>query len=78
MTSLALGSASARACDGDEGKPDLVVAAPLHLGAQGLLALRDVEVDHVGQRHLVGKDDAGALVGQVADQAGQRAALRLT
>jgi hypothetical protein len=43
--------------------------------AQRLFALRNVELDDVGQRHLVGEDDARALFGQIADQAGERAAL---
>ena len=70
-----LGVAGVALLGRDEGKPDLVIAPPLHLGAKGLVALRDVEVEHVGQRHGIGEDDARALLGHVADQARQRAAL---
>ena len=57
-----------------EGKADLVGAAPLHAGGQRLLPLRDLELDDIGNGDGLRKNDACAVFGQVAHQAGRLAA----
>src|SRR5581483_8820 len=59
----------------DKVETDLVVAPPLHPRAQRLVALRDVKLENIGKRHGVGKDDAGTLLRQIADQTSERTAL---
>src|SRR5262249_48612374 len=53
---------------------DLVAVAPLHVGAQHLLLLRDVEIDHVRNADGVGEDEPGAGRRDVADEAIERRA----
>src|SRR5262249_35525924 len=52
-----------------EGDPDLAPLAPLHMGAQRLFLLRDVELDDVGHVDGLGEDQPRTVVRDVADQA---------
>ena len=52
-----------------ESNADLLAVAPDHVGAEGLLLLRNVDVDHVRRADGIRADQAGAEGRDVADQA---------
>lgn len=57
-----------------ESKSDLITVTPLHVGAYGPLLLRDIQINNVRNAHGVGKNDARAGIGEVADQTIKRIA----
>src|SRR4029079_6597369 len=74
IAELRLRARPARGLGLRERQAHFIAAAPLHARADRLLLLRDVEIDDIGNVHRPGKDDARALIGNIADEAVDRAA----